>query len=182
MEKLLGVFVLENLDGEGELSTEIFVHLLHGEQGNFLMAHSADEGVFKYVGKRTVSNVVQEDGSPNSFFFRVENEVAFALEGVDGETHKMEGSNGMLEAGVLCSWIDHTGESELLDTAQTIEVRVLDDVEKQSLGNANKSEYGVVDDFHLVNFSLSELQPSGVALLLLFVQPLLQSSLCCRRR
>ena len=130
MEKLLGVFVLENLDGEGELSTEIFVHLLHGEQGNFLMAHSADEGVFKYVGKRTMSNVVQEDGSPNSFFFRVENEVAFALEGVDGETHEMEGSNGMLEAGVLSSWIDDTGESELLDTAQTIKVGVLDDVEK----------------------------------------------------
>ena len=69
MKELLEVFVFENLDGKSELSTEIFIHFLHDEQGDFLVIHSADDGVLKHMGEWSVPDVVQEDGGSYGFFF-----------------------------------------------------------------------------------------------------------------
>ena len=59
----------------------------------------------------------------------------------------MKGSQRVLEAGVLCPWIDNVGTAQLLDATESIESRVAHDVKHQSTGNADEAEHRVVDDF-----------------------------------
>ena len=147
MEEAFGVFVLENLDGERELSAKLVIHLFHHHQRDVLMTHTADEGVFQYMTERPVPDVVQEDGCLHRFCLAVEDEVSFLLQGKDSLSHQVESTQRMLKTGVLSPWIDDIGTSQLLDAAETVEGGMAHDVEQQTARHADEPEPGVVDDF-----------------------------------
>lgn len=147
MEEALGVFVFEDFDGEGELSTKLLVHLFHDHQRDVLMAHPMNEGVFEHMAERPVPDVVQEDGSLHRFCLAVEDKVSLLLQREDGFAHQVEGSERVLQTGVLCSGIDDVGTAQLLDAAETVEGRMTHDVEQQTAWHTDEPEHGVVDDF-----------------------------------
>ena len=80
MEEALGVFILEYLDGKGELSAKLLVHLLHHHQRDVLVADTLDERVFQHMAERSMPDVVQEDGCLHRFCLAVEDEVPLLLE------------------------------------------------------------------------------------------------------
>ena len=64
----------------------------------------------------------------------------------------MEGTERVLEAGVTGSWIDHRGQPQLINAVQTLEVGMLYYVVKQSVGDLDKPENGVVNNLVGVHF------------------------------
>ena len=146
MKEALGIVVLEDLDGEGELSAEFLVHLLHDHEGDVFMADAAHEGVLEHVAEGSVSDVVQQDGCLHCLGLAVEDEVPLLLERQDGLAHEVEGTEGVLEAGVLCPGIDDVGSAQLLDAAEAIEGWMAHDVEEDASWHADEAEDGVVDD------------------------------------
>ena len=90
MKEALGVVVLEDLDGEGELSAELFVHLFHDHEGDVFMADTAHEGVLEHVAEGSVPDVVQEDGCLHRLGFAVEDEMPFLLKGLYRLAHQVE--------------------------------------------------------------------------------------------
>ena len=151
MEEVLGILILEDADGERELSAEVMVHLFHHHQRDVFVRDAADKRVFQYMRERPVSDVVHQDGSFNSLGFAVEYEQALVLQREDGLAHQMEGSERVLEARVAGSRVDHRRQSELVDAAQTLEKRVLHDVEQQSARYLDEPEHRVIDYFEVVH-------------------------------
>jgi len=59
-------------------------------------------------------------------------------------------TEGMLEPRMLRRGIGVMGEAELQDPSQPLEIRVLDHIEDQRIGDRNETVYRVVDDLLLV--------------------------------
>ena len=111
------------------------------------MAHPMNEGVFEHVAEGPMPDVVQEDGSLHRFCLTVEDKVSLLLQREDGLAHQVEGSERVLQTGVLCPGIDDVGTAQLLDAAETVEGGMAHDVEQQTAWHADEPEHGVVDDF-----------------------------------
>jgi hypothetical protein len=62
----------------------------------------------------------------------------------------VEGSDGMLEPSVLCGGINDACHSELFDACESLHQPVVYDFEQCPMGNFDKAENGVVDDFCVV--------------------------------
>ena len=73
------------------------------------------------MGERPVTDVMQQNGSLYGFRFTVEDEVSFRCQLRDSFSHQVESTQGMLEAGVLRTWIYHRREPYLLDTGKTLQ-------------------------------------------------------------
>ena len=147
VEEALGIFVLEDLDGKGELPFQLLVHALHEHQRDFFVRDACYDGVFEYMRERTMSYIVQEDGGLYSFGFAIEDEVAFGSKGSDSFAHQVKCTQRVLETGMLGTRIHGGRQSQLFDAGQTLEEGMLYDVVQQPLGYVDESEYGVVDDF-----------------------------------
>ena len=80
----------------------------------------------------------------------------------------------MLKASMLCAWIDHVGESQLLDSGQALEQGMTHDAEQQSPRYLDKSEDRIAYDFAIVQCVLIQL-PFPVAVHGLSAQPPRQS-------
>ena len=111
------------------------------------MAHPLNEGVFEHVAEGPMPDVVQEDGCLHRYSLTVEDKVSLLLQREDGFAHQVEGSERVLQTGVLCSGIDDVGTAQLLDAAETVEGRMAHDVEQQTARYTDEPEHGVVDDF-----------------------------------
>ena len=57
-----------------------------------------------------------------------------------------------MKTGVLRPRIDDVSPSQLLDTAETVESRVVHNIEQQTTWNADKAKDRVVDDFSGLHF------------------------------
>ena len=115
VQELLGVFVLEYLDGKCELSVHFFVDTLHQHEGDILVRYALYDGVFQYMREGTVSDVMHQNGCLYCFGFTVENEVSLAGELLDSFARQMESPQRMLKARVLCTGINHRRQTQLLD-------------------------------------------------------------------
>lgn len=115
------------------------------------MIHSLKERVFEHVAEGPVSDVVQQDGCLHGFGLAVEDEVPLHQERLNGFAHQVEGTQGVLKAGVLCSWIDNVGSPQLLDAAEAVEGRVAHNVEQQTSWHTDEPKHGVVDDFSVLH-------------------------------
>ena len=79
--------------------------------------------------------------------------MAFLLQREDGFTHQMEGSDGMLETGVLRRRVNHIGHTELFDAGESLHQRVLYDIEQQASWYLDKTENRVVDDLCVIHIA-----------------------------
>ena len=77
MQESLRIFVLEYLDGETKLPVHLFVHSFHQHQRDFFMRNSLYNRILKYMRKRTMSDVMQQDSCLYGFCFTVEDKIAF---------------------------------------------------------------------------------------------------------
>ena len=97
------VFVFENPDGCLQFTPEFIIQLLHEHQAYGFVRGAFDQAVFKGVGKRTVPDVVQQDGYGNGTCLVVSNFVATGPDHFNGLAHQVHGSDGMLKPGVVCA-------------------------------------------------------------------------------
>ena len=98
VQEALGVFILENLNGECQLSVHFLVDTFHQHQGDVFVGDALHDGIFQYVG------------------FAVEDKVSFGGKLLDGLTHQVEGSQRVLEPCMLRTGIYDRGQPQLLDT------------------------------------------------------------------
>ena len=92
MQEAFRVFVLEDADGEGQLSVHLLVDALHQQQRDVFVRNAAHDGVLQYVRERTVPDVVHQDGGFHGFRLAVEDEVSFGGEVLYGFAHQVEGA------------------------------------------------------------------------------------------
>ena len=57
----------------------------------------------------------------------------------------MQGTDGMLKTCMLSTRINNMRQSQLSDSGQTFEHRVLDYIQKQTSGYIDKSKYWIID-------------------------------------
>ena len=77
--------------------------------------------------------------------------MSLLLERENGYAHQVESTDGMLETRMLGRGVNHVGHAELLDAGESLHQRVLHNVEQQSSGNLDESEYGIVNYFRIVH-------------------------------
>ena len=77
VQEALGVFILENLNGECQLSVHFLVDTFHQHQGDVFVGDALHDGIFQYVGEGAVADVVHQDSGFHSFGFAVEDKVSF---------------------------------------------------------------------------------------------------------
>ena len=116
VQEALGVFILENLNGECQLSVHFLVDTFHQHQGDVFVGDALHDGIFQYVGEGSVADVVHQDSGFHSFGFAVEDKVSFGGKLLDGLTHQVEGSQRVLEPCMLRTGIYDRGQPQLLDT------------------------------------------------------------------
>jgi hypothetical protein len=76
--------------------------------------------------------------------------MSFLTQGVDGTTHEVHGSYGVVKTSVIGARIDQVGKSQLRDTTQTLEVGVVDQLVNKRIFYGNKPVDRVVNDFVLI--------------------------------
>ena len=98
--------------------------------------------------------VMQKDGQGGGLQLSISDVIPFAPQQLDRPSHQMHGSQAMGKSGVVGVGIYHVGETHLLDSSQTLEKGMLDDVKMELVRNVDKAIYGIVDDFFLVGFHI----------------------------
>ena len=93
-----------------------------------------------------MTDVMHQDGCLDGLCLAVEDEDAFLCECHHSLAHQVISTQRVLETGMLRSGIDHRGQTHLLDVAQTLHQRVVDNVHQDSSRNLDETEDGVVDD------------------------------------
>lgn len=113
------------------------------------MADTGDERVLQSVAEWAVSNVVKKDGDEHPAFFLWGDRMTLLAEGVDGASHEVHGTDGVMKARMVGSWVHEVGESKLGDSTQALKVGVVDQLVNQRIFNGNKPINRVVNDFVL---------------------------------
>ncbi len=116
------------------------------------MGHTVHHRVFQGMRKWPVANVVKEDGNLYRFGFARGDGMTLALQYGDGPLHQMHGAQGMVEAGVVGPWIHQGTQAQLTNTAQSLEVGMLNEVKNSFCRNRNETVDRIVEEFELVRF------------------------------
>ena len=118
------------------------------------MGDVMNKGILQDMGKRSMADIMHQNGCFDGFCFGVEDEISLLLERPDSLGHQVKSTDGMLKSCVTGTWIDHRCQSQLINTIETLEQGMLHDAVEQSAWYLDKPEYRVVDDLcavHLLN-------------------------------
>ena len=121
VQKVLWIAVVENADGSRESSLELLVQPLHKEAGAVLVVQVGNH-IFRGVRKGSVTDVVQQycqSGSQHLFGRHLD---AFDGQHVQRTVHQIQRPQHVAEARVHRPWIHQTGESQLFDAPQPLEI------------------------------------------------------------
>jgi hypothetical protein len=102
------------------------------------------------MAKGAMADVVQENSQTNGAFFFLTNFVALPTDTRDGLRHEVHGTQNMMEARVVGAGIYEVAQAQLLDPAQALHVRMLEDIKNNFVRQRNKTVDWVVYDFLLV--------------------------------
>lgn len=116
------------------------------------MTDTVDKRVLEYMRKGSVPDVVHKDGGFDGFCLAVEDENALLFKRQYSLTHEVKGTDGVEEASVLGTRIDHIRHSQLLDTCETLHQWVLDNAQQESSRNLDETEYWVVYNLTVVQY------------------------------
>ena len=148
------ILVLIDAYGKVEAATELIIDLLHEHKRYLLVVYTRGDGILQHMGEGSVTDVVHEDGQLHRLGFVVGNLYALASQRLYGLGHEEEGSERVLEAGVLRTGIDHRRQPQLLDALEALHRRMRDHLHDQAFGDVDEPEDGVVDDFASLHDSL----------------------------
>ena len=102
------------------------------------------DAVFQSVREWSVTTVVEQDGQRGGFKLLIRNLITFAAQQLYGAPHEVHGAEAVGKTGMVGSRIDHIGHADLLDAPKPLEIRVLDNVEMQLVGDADEGYIQVV--------------------------------------
>ena len=85
MEKLLRIFVLENLYGKIQTSAELLIHALHEKQRNLFMVDTCYKRILQDVGKRAMPYIMKKNGGTYSLSLAFKDEIAFFQKSLNGQ-------------------------------------------------------------------------------------------------
>ena len=94
----------------------------------------------------SVSHIVQENSQHGCGGLCIGDINVFLLENRDGFVHEVHRSQRVQQARVHGAGIDKKTQSELTDTGQALQIGVLQYMIQHSIGNVEKTKYGVIDD------------------------------------
>jgi hypothetical protein len=93
---------------------------------------------------------VEQNGCLGGFQFGFPNKVTFFLQSPECLAHQMHGTECVMKTGMQRAGINNVCEPQLLDPAQPLEIRVINEVVKQVGGYGDKPVNRVVDDFSFI--------------------------------
>src|SRR5690625_75682 len=89
MEKSFVIFIFKNLNSQLEPAIQITVQLLHDERRNVLMRHPVGKDVFQRMRKRSMPDIVQQNGKTSSRFFFSGNFNTFITKFLKSQSHQV---------------------------------------------------------------------------------------------
>jgi hypothetical protein len=102
------------------------------------------------MGKRAVADVVHQDASHSAVPLGVGNGMAFGTQLCNGFRHQVHRSQRMMETCMNGSRINVKCQTQLPDSVQPLDVRMIDNPENKVVGDGDEAENGVVDYFCFV--------------------------------
>jgi len=87
------------------------------------------QAAFHGMGKRTVADIVQQDGYQQPLFFLIGNNDLFLPQYQDGMSHQVHAAQGVVETGMVGSGIYQVRKAHLRDAPQSLEKRVGNQIE-----------------------------------------------------
>lgn len=103
------------------------------------MFYTPEQAELQRMRKRSVPDVVKQDGYQGGLVFGIEDHDAFAPECVQGFGHQVHSAQCMMKAGVQCAGINKVRYPQLLDAPEPLEIFVFNNIEDEIVGNSNKS-------------------------------------------
>ena len=79
------------------------------------MRYPFNNTFLKGVRKWPVTNIMQQYGNYDSFFFMVRNLMPLITQGFNRHTHQVHCAQRMVKAGMQCAGINEVGHAQLFD-------------------------------------------------------------------
>ena len=114
------------------------------------MLHSRKQRVLQRMRERAVADVVEQNCKLGALIFIVGDVNSLEPQVIKNTAHQVKGSKGMLKPRVDCPRVDQIGQAQLFYVAQSLKVRMGNDVEYQFTFDVNKSIQRIVNDFLFV--------------------------------
>ncbi|SRR6267154_4587667 len=102
------------------------------------------------MGKGSVANIVEQDGSQRRLKFNVTDVDIFLAKAFQGTAHQVQGAQCVMKSGMHRPGINKVAYTQLPDETQSLNIRMSDQVEDQGTGDGNKSIDRIVDNFVFV--------------------------------
>jgi hypothetical protein len=105
------------------------------------------KGMLQGMRKRSVPNIVQQNSYASAFGFFRGDISSFLAERFNGLLHQMQGPQRMMKTRMQGAWIYIRAEPKLPDTAQSLEIWMVDQIEQNAVRDRHKAIDRVVEDF-----------------------------------
>jgi hypothetical protein len=111
---------------------------------------TADEYILQCMREWPMAYVVKEDGDLGSELLFGSDVVAFDLEYGDSLAHEVKGTEGVMKTRMIGTGIYIAAKAQLLDAPETLEIRMLYDIEYELMRNGDKAMHRVVKYLALI--------------------------------
>ena len=140
------MLVAEDADPRPQGTVEPGVEGIHHQGTDGLVVHAFHYAVFQCVTERSVADVVQQDGHMRAQGLLVGDAVALGAQGGHGLAHQVHGAQRVVEAGVQRAGVHQVAQPQLLDVAEPLEPRMVDQPLHHRVGHGDEPVDGVVED------------------------------------
>ena len=106
----------------------MFVEFVHVDLRKVFMMNVFNQTVLEGMREGAVANVVQQDGKERSQLFFFGDFAALHLQDRNGFAHQVESPEGMMKARVNSSGVDIITQAELLYSAKSLKVGMLNNI------------------------------------------------------
>lgn len=114
------------------------------------MTQTLNECLFQCMRKRTMPQIMHENGCMRCNGFPVRNFMAFIAQYIYGSSHQVKCTEGVLKSCMHCSRIHQGRQTQLFDASKSLDIRVLNQLKKNVVRYADESVNGVIHNFSLV--------------------------------
>ena len=146
MKEFFGIIVPKNVERHGQATIKLAVEVFHKKAGKFLVVHIS-QGVFEGMGERAVANIVQQYGDASTLGFFRRDFNAFLTKGFNGQLHEVQGTQGVVKPRVQGPGINIRRKAKLPNSAQTLKIGMVYQIQQNAMGNGHKAINRIVEDF-----------------------------------
>ena len=140
--------VAEDRKAHLQTAIETIVERIHHQGADVLVHDPFHDAVLQGVAERSVADIVQQDRDGSADLFLIGNVVPFAAQRGDRLTDQMHGPERVMETRVQCAGIHQMPKPELLDVAQPLEPRMIDQLQDPRVRHRDEAVDRIVEDLH----------------------------------